>query len=140
VGNKIVIATNSAEMDFDGSASLMVLFTDGDGGFNMNIGGKETSVSIGKPGTAGTADKVANALTINLNGSLGATFNGSEVKTLNITASSIGAAAQEHTHTADKITTMKGYSKPSTVGNISASDTLNEAIGKLEALWDWKEL
>lgn len=140
VGNKIVIATNSAEMDFDGSASLKVLFTDGNGGFNMNIGGKETSVSIGKPDTAGTADKVSNALTINLNGSLGAIFDGSSVKTLNITASSIGAAAQDHTHAANKITAMTGYTKPSTVGNISASDSLNQAIGKLEALWDWEEL
>ena len=97
-------------------------------------------VSIGKPSTAGTADKVANALIINLNGSIGATFDGSEVKTLDITPSSIGAAAQDHTHTADKITAMTGYSKPSAVGDISASDTLNQAIGKLEALWDWEEL
>lgn len=140
VGNKIVIATNSAEMDFDGSASLRVLFTDGEGGFNMNIGEKPAFVSIGKPQTASTADKVANALTINLNGSPGATFDGSEAKTLDITPSSIKAAAQDHTHTADKITAMTGYSKPSTAGDISASDTLNQAIGKLEALWDWEEL
>lgn len=140
VGNKIVIATNSAEMGFNGSESLKVLFTDGEGGFNMKIGEKPAFVSIGKPNTAGTADKVSNALTINLNGSPGAVFDGSSAKTLNITPSSINAAAQEHTHTSDKITAMTGYTKPSTVGDISAADTLNQAIGKLEALWDWEEL
>lgn len=140
VANTLTIATNEAELGFDGSSAIKVLFTDGNGGFNMNIGEKATSVSIGKPDTAGTADKVANALTINLNGSLGAAFDGSEVKTLNITPSSIGAAAQDHTHTADKIIAMTGYTKPSTVGDISATDSLNSAIGKLEALWDWEEL
>lgn len=102
--------------------------------------GEKQTVSIGKPNTAGTADKVANALTINLNRSLGTTFDGSGAKTLNITPDSIGAAAQDHTHTANKITAMTDYSKPSTVGDIAATDTLNQAIGKLEALWDWEEL
>ena len=34
--------------------------------------------------------------------------------------------------TADDITAMIGYSKPNSTSNISTSDTLNQAIGKLE--------
>lgn len=140
VANKLTIATDSAEMDFDGSGALKVLFENGDGEFKMNIGGKETSVSIGKPSTAGTADKVSNELTITLNGSPGTTFDGSSAKSLNITASSIGAATTIHYHKSSDITSMSGYTKPSATGDITPTDTLNLAIGKLEALWDWEEL
>ena len=37
-----------------------------------------------------------------------------------------------HTHGSDKIISMTGYSKPSTTSNINYTDTLNQAIGKLE--------
>lgn len=48
--------------------------------------------------TAAKATEVANALTVQFNGTNQFTYNGSEVKTLNITASGIGAAASSHTH------------------------------------------
>ena len=36
--------------------------------------------------------------------------------------------------TSNKITSMTGYSKPQSTSAITTSDTLNEAIGKLECL------
>lgn len=44
--------------------------------------------------------------------------------------------ASAHTHTADAITAMTGYSKPNSSSSISASDSLNAAVGKLEAALD----
>ena len=41
--------------------------------------------------------------------------------------------------TADDITAMIGYSKPNSTSNISTSDTLNQAIGKLEKALDGKQ-
>lgn len=40
----------------------------------------------------------------------------------------------------NKVTAMTGYTKPSDTGAIAAGDSLNAAIGKLEAAWDWVEL
>ena len=48
--------------------------------------------------TATTANKVAHSLTIQTNGTTKATFSGSAAATVNITPSSIGAAASSHTH------------------------------------------
>ena len=55
----------------------------------------QTSVS----GNAGSANKVNNALSIQLNGGTATTFDGSAVKSINITPASIGAAAA-HSHDA----------------------------------------
>lgn len=57
--------------------------------------GDAQTVTIGKPATAGTADKVANALTITLNGSATtpATYNGSAALSVDITPAAIGAQA-----------------------------------------------
>lgn len=57
----------------------------------------------GKANTSGTADEVANNLTIQLNngtteGTNKFTYNGSAVKNINITSSSIGAASSSHNH------------------------------------------
>lgn len=105
-------------------------------------GGQVQTVTIGKPATAGTAD-VANstkgALTISLNGKAQTAFNGAAPVAFNITAGSIGAALASHSHPGTQIT-MSGYTKPSDTGVISAGDTMNAAIGKLEAAWDWVEL
>lgn len=46
-----------------------------------------------------SADKVNNSLSIQLNGGTATTFNGSVARSINVTASSIGAAASSHTHT-----------------------------------------
>ena len=45
-----------------------------------------------------------------------------------------------HTHTSSKITAMASYSKPNSLSdkNIKATDTLNQAIGKLEKNMDDK--
>lgn len=54
--------------------------------------GSVQTVSIGKPATAGTADKVAHKLTISLNGTAQTGFDGSAAVAFNITPASIGAA------------------------------------------------
>lgn len=53
--------------------------------------GVAQTVSIGKPATAGTADKVAHGLTISLNGIAQTAFNGAADVAFNITPESIGA-------------------------------------------------
>jgi len=44
-----------------------------------------------------------------------------------------------HSHTASDISLMTGYSKPNATSDIAATDTLNEAIGKLEKALDGKQ-
>ena len=48
--------------------------------------------------TVAAANKVTNALTLQLNGSTSVTYNGSAAGTFNVTPSGIGAAAASHTH------------------------------------------
>lgn len=98
--------------------------------------------TVGKPATAGTADKVAQKLTISLNGTAQTGFDGSAAVSFNITPSSIGAAAASHTHVGTAVT-LTGYSKPASYSAIAATDNVNAAIGKLEAglnELDWEEL
>lgn len=140
VANTLSLIFGDTTVDFNGSQSNSIQIDGSNGGFNVNCDGDTEFISIGKPDTAGTADKVGNALTINLNGSPGTTFDGSSAKSLNITASSIGAATTIHYHKSSDINSMNGYTKPNNTGAITSSDTLNSAIGKLEALWDWEEL
>lgn len=47
-----------------------------------------------------------------------------------------GKADAVHFHKSSEISSMNGYAKPSSSGSISASDSLNAAIGKLEAKLD----
>lgn len=44
----------------------------------------------------------------------------------------LSGVVSSHTHASSGVTSMDGYSKPSTTSAISTSDTLNGAIGKLE--------
>ncbi len=53
----------------------------------------------GSTSAGGSANSVVNSLSIQLNGGTATTFNGSVAKSINVTASSIGAAASTHTHT-----------------------------------------
>ena len=63
------------------------------GGFKVTPkGGSAQTVSIGKPTTAGTADKVVGTLTIQGNSTNIATYDGHEDVTANITPANIGAA------------------------------------------------
>ena len=114
--------------------------------------GTAQTISIGKPATAGTADnatnathaaaaaKVDNALSVQLNGGAATVFDGSAAKSVNITPTAIGAAAATHNQASNTINAMTGYTKATSVSAIAASDSLNSAIGKLEAMWDWEEL
>ena len=70
----------------------------------------QTSVS----GNAGSANKVNNALSIQLNGGTATSFDGSATKSINITPSSIGAAAA-HNHDA--------YVNKNAFANIKVGDT-----------------
>lgn len=61
--------------------------------FTGSFNGKATSAGTADSATSATsANKVANSLSIQLNGGTATTFNGSGAKSINITPSSIGAA------------------------------------------------
>lgn len=99
-------------------------------------GGSAQTVSIGKPATAGAADtaaKWATARTITVSGGVtgSVSLDGSANVTLATTLANLPS---------NKVTAMTGYTKPSDTGAIAAGDSLNAAIGKLEAAWDWVEL
>ena len=86
----------------------------------------QTSVS----GNAGSADKVNNALSIQLNGGTATSFDGSATKSINITPASIGAAAA-HNH--DAYVNQNAFSKIA-IGNTNivadvAEDTLTLIAG-----------
>lgn len=121
------------------AAEYKVVVTQGSDGSLTIDGNKYT---VGKPGTAGTADKVGHKLTISLNGTAQTGFDGSAAVSFNITPSSIGAAAASHSHVGTAVT-LTGYSKPAAYSAVAASDTVNAAIGKLEAglnELEWEEL
>lgn len=68
-------------------------FTNGtDGSFSVSAsGGTDKKVSIGKPATAGTADEVSNAFSIQLGSSVAQTYNGSSAVSVQVTPKAIGA-------------------------------------------------
>lgn len=78
-------------------------------------------------GNSATATKLATTRTIN-----GVGFDGTQ----NIT---ITANPNAHNQASSTITAMTGYSKATTASAISASDSLNVAIGKLEKSLDGKQ-
>lgn len=112
-------------------------FVGGNGSFNVTpSGGSEQTVSIGKPATAGAADTAAKwdtARTITVSGDVtgSVSLDGSADVTLATTLANLAS---------NKVTAMTGYTKPSDTDAIAAGDSLNAAIGKLEAAWDWVEL
>lgn len=112
-------------------------FAAGTGGFTVTpSGGTAQTVSIGKPATAGAADtagKWATARTITVSGGVTGrvSIDGSANVTLTTTLANLAS---------NKVTAMTGYSKPSDTSAIAVGDSLNAAIGKLEAAWDWVEL
>ena len=82
---------------------------------------------LGKTATAAAATKLATARTIN-----GVAFDG----TANIT---ITANPNAHNQASNTINAMTGYVKANAVAAISATDSLNTAIGKLEKALDGKQ-
>lgn len=85
------------------------------------------SAYLGKTATAAAATKLATARTIN-----GVAFDG----TANIT---ITANPNAHNQASNTINAMTGYVKANAVAAISATDSLNTAIGKLEKALDGKQ-
>ena len=91
--------------------------------------------------------KNPNALTISLNGTSQGAYDGSAVKNINITASSVGAAASSHTHTKAQITDFptsmpasdvyswaKQSSKPSyTISEVSGNLPASRISGTIDA-------
>lgn len=91
--------------------------------------------------------KNPNALTISLNGTSQGAYDGSAVKNINITASSVGAAASSHTHTTAQITDFptsmpasdvyswaKQSSKPSyTISEVSGNLPASRISGVIDA-------
>ena len=83
----------------------------------------------GSSSAGGAANSVKSSLIVKLNGGTSEgtnqfTFNGSAAKTVNITASSIGAAARSHTHTKAQITDF-----PTTMKNPQAIKFTGAATG-----------
>lgn len=76
---------------------------------------------ISVTGSAASATKVSNSLTIQLNGTSQGAYNGSAAKTINITPSSIGAAASSHTHSYAPTTHSHTKSQISDLGTIGAA-------------------
>ena len=82
--------------------------------------------------------KNPNALTISLNGTSQGAYDGSAVKNINITASSVGAAASSHTHSKSQITDFPTSMPASDVyswakQSSKPSYTISEVSGNLPA-------
>ncbi len=76
--------------------------------------------------------KNPNALTISLNGTSQGAYDGSAVKNINITASSVGAAASSHTHTKAQI---KDFPT-----SMPASDVYSWAKASSKPSYSWSEI
>lgn len=110
-----------------------------DGSFTVTPStGNAQKVTIGKPSTAGTADKVGHGLTVSLNGSAQTKFDGSADVAFDITAASVGAAAASHTHTIAQVTDLQTTldGKASTA---SVTQCLADAKEYADGLWVWAE-
>ena len=91
----------------------------------------------GSSSAGGAANSVANSMVVKLNGGSTEgtnlfTFNGSAAKTVNITASGIGAAASSHTHTKSQITDFPT--------SLPASDVYSWAKASTKPSYAWSEI
>lgn len=124
--------------------------TDGSFTVTPSTGGAQ-KVTIGKPATAGTADKVGHGLTVSLNGTAQTKFDGSADVAFNVTAASVGAAAASHTHS-NYVPTTRTINKKALSADItltaadvnadaagSATSALNSAKSYADGLWVWAE-
>ena len=100
--NTVQEAIDALKTAVDGKVDTNTTYTFAngtDGSFTVTPStGSEQKVTIGKPATAGTADKVGHGLTVSLNGTAQTKFDGSADVAFDITAASVGAAAATHTH------------------------------------------
>lgn len=140
-------------VDAKSSTDTTYTFANGsDGSFTVtpSTGGAQ-KVTIGKPATAGTADKVGHGLTVSLNGTAQTKFDGSADVVFDVTAASIGAAAATHTHDNYVPTsrTVNGKALSSDI-TLTAADVNADAEGSADAalasaksyadgLWVWAE-
>ena len=123
-----------------------------DGSFTVtpSTGGAQ-KVTIGKPATAGTADKVGHGLTVSLNGTAQTKFDGSADVAFDITPAAIGAAVATHTHDnyVPTTRTINGKALSADV-TLTATDVNADAKGSADAalasaksyadgLWVWAE-
>lgn len=124
--------------------------TDGSFTVTPSTGGSQ-KVTIGKPSTAGTADKVGHGITVSLNGTTQTKFDGSADVAFDITAASVGAAAASHTHDnyVPTTRTVNGKALSSDI-TLTAADVNADAEGSADAaltsakeyadgLWVWAE-
>ena len=123
-----------------------------DGSFTVTpSAGSAQKVTIGKPSTAGTADKVGHGLIVSLNGTAQTKFDGSADVAFDITPTAIGAAAATHTHDnyVPTTRTVNGKALSSDI-TLTAADVNADAEGSADAalasaksyadgLWVWKE-
>nr|DAY96680.1 MAG TPA: hypothetical protein [Caudoviricetes sp.] len=93
------------------------------GGQTINGTLRATTFIGALQGNATTASKVNNALTINVGGT-NTVYDGSSAKTVSV-------APATHTHTGTQVT-LTGYNKGANAGAVTATDTVNTAIAKLE--------
>lgn len=89
-------------------------------------------IYLGKNETAAAAKQLEGAIEIGLSGDVlgAASFDGSSDISISTTVSNISS---------EKVLSMTGYVKPESTSAISDKDTLNDAIGKLEAALDLKQ-
>ena len=105
------ITTRSIDTTSGGTSGSTSLITSGAvySGLATKSSTGHTHNYAGSSSAGGAANSVANSLTIKLNGGSTEgtnlfTFNGSNAKSINVTPSSIGAAASSHNHSTDNIT------------------------------------
>jgi hypothetical protein len=154
VNNALTISLNgSSQGAYDGSSSKSIDITPSGIGAAASEHGTHVTYSTDKPsangtaaagsassvarsdhvhplqttvsGNAGSADKVNNALTVSLNGTSQGAYDGSEAKSIDITPSSIGAAASSHgTHVTYGSTApaANGTASAGTASTVSRSD------------------
>lgn len=148
-------AIEAIEAALDGKVDTNTTYTFAngtDGSFTVtpSTGGAQT-VTIGKPATAGTADKVGHGLTVSLNGTAQTKFDGSADVAFDITAASVGAATSSHTHDnyVPTTRTVNGKALSSDI-TLTAADVNADAEGSANAaltsaksyadgLWVWAE-
>ena len=88
--------------------------------------------------TIPTSLKCPKSLTIQLNGTSQGAWDGSADKTINITSSSIGAAASSHTHTKSQITDFShthNYAGSSSAGGAATSALTSAQLTTARTIW-----
>lgn len=111
-----------------------------------DAGAKTITVTAKKPTTAGTADKVAHKLTLQIEGSNEVTFDGSAAATFNVTAEKLGLSGAMHfLGVSTTAITDHGAEKPTIDGKPVTKLASGDVViyEHLEFVWDgskWEKL